>query len=298
MKSINRIKILKELKDFIVPPGNDEYLQLESNLLSEGCREKLIVWENDNSLVLIDGHNRFKICSKHKISYEIEKRSFKSLDDVKKWMLQNQLGRRNLNPDQLSYYRGLKYLSSKKQKGGYSNVESKGHIEPSTSEVLSKEFKVSESTIKRDSKFAEALNIVGISNSKLKNEILSGKVKVKKSDLQVLLKDEDLKDMIILNESDLHHKIQLVKNELLSSIESDLKKIERDKEQEKKAEIAEDIATGLEPLFLKQEDRLRKIKGRIISAINRAIENKDLESIGVLKSLIDKLEFELHSDFD
>lgn len=298
-----KIEILQELKDFIVPLDKKEYFQLESNLLSEGCREKIIVWEKNNgSLILVDGHNRYKLCSKHEIPFEIEKRSFNDISDVKKWMLQNQLGRRNLNPDQLSYFRGIKYLTSKKQKGGYSNVISKGQIETSTSEILSQEFKVSESTIKRDSKFAEALNIIGISNSKLKNQILSGEVKVKKSDLQVLLKDEDVKDMIILNESDLHHKIQFIKNEMFSKLENELEKLEKDEKQAKELKsveyIAKGVAKGVEPLFLKQEERLIRIKGRIISAINRAIKNKDLEAIGVLKSLIDKLEFELSSNFD
>ncbi len=296
---MSKIKILKELKDFIVPLDKKEYLQLETNLLSEGCREKLIVWEKSaGNLILVDGHNRFRICNKHEIPFEIENRFFENIDDVKKWMLHNQLGRRNLNPDQLSYYRGLKYLASRKQKGGYSNVVSKGQIEPSTSEVLSKEFKVSESTIKRDSKFAEALNVIGNSNPKLKNQILSGEVKVKKSDLQMLLKDEDVKNMNILNESDLHHKIKFVKKELLASLESELEKLEKDKVLVKESNVVEDIAKGVEPLFLKQEDRLKKIKGRVISAINKAINDKDLNAIAVLKSLIDKLEFELSSDFD
>lgn len=291
---MKKITIVKELQDFIVPLGKEEYFQLEKNLLSEGCREALSVWENVNKdLVLIDGHNRYKICLKHKIPFKTKLFSFNNIEEVKKWMLENQLGRRNLNPDQLSYYRGLKYLSLKKKKGGYDNIQLKGVVEPSTSELLSLEFKVSESTIKRDSKYAEALNLISISNPKLKNQILSGNVKVKKSDLQTLLKDKDVKEMIILNESDLHHKINFIKREILANIEEELIQVEQNKKQQQDEKAVQDIINGVEPLFLEQDDRLKRIKGRIVSAINNAINNRDLNAIETLKALIDKLEFEL-----
>ncbi len=295
---MKNIKIKEELRDFIVPLQKKEFLQLESNLLAEGCREALIVWETEQQdLILIDGHNRYKICCKHNIPFEIDIRKFEKVEEVKIWMLQNQLGRRNLTPDQLSYYRGLKYLGLKKKKGGYGNVKLKGQVDAPTSEVLSKEFKVSKSTIERDSKYAEALNVIANSNPKLKNKVLSGEVKVKKSDLKNLLKDNDIKDMIILNESDLHHKINMVKNQLLTDVETELKEIEKEKSESSVLSSQQDIVEKKEPLFLNQEDRLKIIKGRIVSAINRAINNKDIDAIEVLKALIDKLEFELISDY-
>mgnify|MGYP002336488951 CR=1 FL=1 len=75
-------------------------------------------------------------------------------------MVDNQIGRRNLTADQMSYYRGLKYLALKKAKGGYENIKSKGKTEISTSKFLSEQFNVSESTIKRDARFAEGLNTI------------------------------------------------------------------------------------------------------------------------------------------
>src|SRR3990170_2918481 len=181
------ITILKELREHIIPLGEEELFLLQKSLVKEGCREPVMVWEkSENQLVLIDGHNRFKICQKNDIPFKVKKIKFNNIEGAKLWMIDNQIGRRNLTPDQMSYYRGLKYLSLKKKKGGYDNVKSKGQTETSTSETVAKFFNVSESTVKRDAKFAEGLNIVGRTNPKLKTKILIGEAKVKKGDVQAL----------------------------------------------------------------------------------------------------------------
>ena len=46
--------------------------------------------------VLIDGHNRLKICKEHGKKYRIIEKSFASKDDVKLWIWENQEGRRNM----------------------------------------------------------------------------------------------------------------------------------------------------------------------------------------------------------
>ena len=104
-----RLEVIQELEDFIVPLQPEEFTQLEINIQSEGCREPLIFWKKGNKNILIDGHNRYKICKKHNISFKLIEKKFNSIDEVKDWIIENQIGRRNLNPDQLSYYRGLQY---------------------------------------------------------------------------------------------------------------------------------------------------------------------------------------------
>jgi len=58
--------------------AEEELSRLEISLKAEGCREALIVWEG----VLIDGHNRYEICSKNDIPFEISERFFESRDDA------------------------------------------------------------------------------------------------------------------------------------------------------------------------------------------------------------------------
>jgi len=54
-------KIDAEFASLIPPLSADEYMQLEANLIVEGCRDPLVVWGE----ILIDGHNRLQICTKH-----------------------------------------------------------------------------------------------------------------------------------------------------------------------------------------------------------------------------------------
>ena len=93
VSSENRLKIDPEFKNLIPPLTAEEYAGLEESILQEGCRDALIVWGD----TLIDGHNRFEICTRHNIPFEITEMFFPSRDDVKLWMMKNQLSRRNLN---------------------------------------------------------------------------------------------------------------------------------------------------------------------------------------------------------
>ena len=59
-KKFRRLKIDPEFKNLIRPLRREEYRQLELNLVREGCREDIVVW-NDT---IVDGHNRYEICNK------------------------------------------------------------------------------------------------------------------------------------------------------------------------------------------------------------------------------------------
>lgn len=285
-----KITVSKELSDYIIPLNGEEFKQLEQNIIAHGCRDPLTVWrKNRSQSILIDGHNRFRICNKHKIPFEVKYIDFDNIDEVKVWMVENQIGRRNLTPDQLSYYRGLKYLSLKRDKGGYSNVKAKGQRGTTTSGFISDRHNVSESTVKRDAKFAEGLNIIGERNLDLKMRILSGDAKVKKSDVQTLSNAKNKDKLIIKNEADLHNKAKLINEEILNEIEARVEKREQDRIKK-----AQESMDEIEPMFLDYEARLRKIKGRIISAINRAIREKDTAAINELRSLVDALVNELN----
>lgn len=285
----HRISISKEIRDYIIPLSEEELFQLEKNLITEGCRESLIVWEKaDGELVLVDGHNRYKICQKNNLPFKIKKLKFNSLDEVKVWMVDNQMGRRNLSADQLSYYRGLKYLSLKKTKGGYQNVKAKGSSDNKASQHIAQQFNVSESTVKRDAKFAEGLNLIAKSNPKLRTKILTGECFVKKADVQVLSSATNADKLTFKNEADVYNKAKIVRDAILSEVEEKVKKIEKEKISK-----AQEALKSVEPAFLNREDKLKKIKGMIISAINHAINEKDLDAIKQLKKLVDRLANEL-----
>lgn len=90
------IIIDKEFEDLIPPLTADEYIMLEKSILSDGCRDPLVVWDG----ILVDGHNRYKICQKYNISFSTVNHTFNDRDEAKLWMMHNQLARRNLNDAQ------------------------------------------------------------------------------------------------------------------------------------------------------------------------------------------------------
>ena len=81
------------LKVYIPALKQDEYAKLEQSIIDDGCRDPLVVWDG----ILIDGHNRYEICTKHGIHFDTKDMYFANHAEAKLWMLKNQLGRRNLS---------------------------------------------------------------------------------------------------------------------------------------------------------------------------------------------------------
>ena len=86
------IEIKEVFKNLIPPLTDEEFAQLENNIIKEGCRDSLVVWNN----ILIDGHNRYEICTKHNIPFTTVAKHFNSQDEAEEWIIKNQFGRRNL----------------------------------------------------------------------------------------------------------------------------------------------------------------------------------------------------------
>ena len=61
--------------------------------------EPLSVWKHEGEHILIDGHNRYNICEKHGKKFGTVLIELEDRDYVKLWMLQRQLGKRNLTDD-------------------------------------------------------------------------------------------------------------------------------------------------------------------------------------------------------
>lgn len=101
-----------EFKALIPALSEEEYAGLEANILADGCRDAIVIW-ND---VIIDGHNRFEICSRHNIPFQQVEREFDSREDAVIWIVRNQFGRRNIS----SFVRGelaLRLKAAFKEKG-------------------------------------------------------------------------------------------------------------------------------------------------------------------------------------
>ena len=89
---MTEIIINEELKSLIPPLSETEYSQLEENIIADGVREPLVLWKD----TLIDGHNRYEICHKHNLGFNSLEKEFSDIEEAKIWIIDNQLGRRNL----------------------------------------------------------------------------------------------------------------------------------------------------------------------------------------------------------
>ena len=88
----------EEFQKLIPPLTDDEYRQLEENCIKEGIREAILVWDRGDDLVIVDGHNRYKIAREHNLKWNHKVMNFESREEVKEWIIKNQFGRRNLTP--------------------------------------------------------------------------------------------------------------------------------------------------------------------------------------------------------
>lgn len=174
------LEIKKEFKELIPALTAEEFKQLEDNCLAEGIREKIITWNG----YIIDGHNRYEIATRWNLDYETESKSFKDKYEVREWMLNNQLGRRNVTKEQKAYLIGKRYENEKQKHGG-----ARGQNVPlRTAEKIAQEVGVSDKQVKRNEEFAKGVDKLG---DELKQQVLQGKAKINKADLQELSKAED-----------------------------------------------------------------------------------------------------------
>ncbi|KAB7726861.1 hypothetical protein F5984_23400 [Rudanella paleaurantiibacter] len=177
----SQLVVFDELRNLIPPLTDDELAQLEQNILKHGVKDPLTIWETTQAkaglgtsespaFVLVDGHNRYQIVRKHGRDFRINLVHFDSLAEVKDYMIDYQLGRRNLTAEQASYLRGMRYNQQKTRRG--SNLRADAPA-VNIAEVLASEYGVSSRTIRRDGEFASTLEQL---DPELKRDVLAGKL--------------------------------------------------------------------------------------------------------------------------
>ena len=183
---MSTITIDPTLQSLIPPPSAQEYIQLETNLLADGCRDPLIIWQETQ--VLLDEHNRLEICERHGLDYRLQEISLPDMDAAKAWMIANQLGRRNLTPEQMSYYRCEQY-NLQKQQGKRTDLTSDHNDTKSqnTAQRLAVQHHVSEPTIKRDGAYAAAIDLLAETvGPEVRQALLAREMKLTQADVKAL----------------------------------------------------------------------------------------------------------------
>jgi len=188
------ITIDERLKNIIPKIADEEKVKLEDSIKREGCRDPIVLWKD----TIIDGHNRFDICTRNNIPFKTVSIELNSIEDAIDWMYTNQLSKRNLTDEGRTYILGKQYEARKKREGAsVGNINAKqlpqneGVVSTKTETAvkIADEQKVSRATVERATEYSAAIDTltetVGV---EVTNKILSGELNTTKKGIVELAK--------------------------------------------------------------------------------------------------------------
>ena len=183
---LQHLTIDPEFASKIPPLREEEMKQLEENILADGVViNPLIVWNG----VIVDGHNRYHILQQHpEIQFTTYEKQFPDRYAAISWICKNQLGRRNLTPQQFKYLIGQQYdaekLAERFRGNQYTSVERSGcgqnvhNQNPErTAEKIARENNLNEKYVRRAGHFAQGVDAAEEAVPGIKQEILTGSIK-------------------------------------------------------------------------------------------------------------------------
>lgn len=249
-KITDNIRIYEEFKGFIAPLSEEEIIRLENNILQEGIRDPLMLWKNEDEYVLIDGHNRYAIAQKHGLDFPYKTMEFNDKEEVEIWMVNNQLGRRNISSIQRKYLLGQKYETEKRMYGTnrFTMLLEENENKGKTKEKIAQEENISESTVMRAAQLYRAINTIAAQNKDIRNKLLTYETSSKNIEqLSQLIQKESLPNEIktqcrelIISSSSLEDVLKQIRPSIPNSKkEKKEKKITPEQFEESKKEISD-----------------------------------------------------------
>lgn len=184
--NLNALKVDPEFQGKIPPLTFEELNQLEANILRDGrIINPIIVWEG----LIVDGHNRFTIAKKHpEIPFTVHEKEFSSRYEAIIWICKNQLGRRNLTPEQKKYLIGKQYEAEKMSHGANDGFRGNQHELVSagkrhlptgiqTCKRIAKDNGVGKTYVKDAEQYARGVDAAEEAVPGTRQKVLSGEVK-------------------------------------------------------------------------------------------------------------------------
>ncbi len=146
---MNELEIYPMFRDLLPPLVGAELEHLEKSVLEDGIREPLIIWNGK----LVDGHHRYEFAQNYDLPFEVVEKEFIDEDAVCEWMIVNQLGRRNLEPQNKTLYIGQLLTLRKKRVGNPKAFETP--VNPNVVTVTT----LDETPIRTQEKIAEEVGV-------------------------------------------------------------------------------------------------------------------------------------------
>jgi N6-adenosine-specific RNA methylase IME4 len=233
---INMALIINPKYEQLVPPLTpEEYRGLEESIKSQGYDSNfpIIVW-ND---MIVDGHNRYKICQAHHIEFKTAEKEFLSEEQVVNWIIGNQLNRRNITKEQRLYLIGKRYESEKKEQGSnrftqpkeeqnrvlkISTLSESPKPSQKTVEKIAKENNISKDTVQRAEKFVQSVEAIAKNTSLKPQEFLNGQIKATQQDIHTIA---------AMPKEDQQKVIEKIKDKPLKEVKQVIKEIKKEERQ-------------------------------------------------------------------
>ena len=196
------LRIDPEFSELIVPLSSDEYCYLEQNIRREGCFEPLMVWKN----IIVDGHDRYQICIRWGIPFQIKQIDFVDREDAISWICSMQLGRHDISEESRRYLIGRQYDAEKMTRrrkartdGSFPAHRKKTAVKESfastdqvrccrktTSQKLAEKYHLSHATVEKYVIYSHALDSICKKSPSMFHMILSGKYAISQENVIML----------------------------------------------------------------------------------------------------------------
>ena len=198
MMNLNALKIDPEFQGKIPPLNAEEEHILEQNMIQERrLLNPLIIWNG----YILDGHSRYRILKHHpEIAFEVKEIQLPDRYAALAWICQNQLGRRNLDPERRKFLMGKAYESQKlsdwgenpqnrnKQSGRFAPCGQNDHMDTHlrTCEKIAQANGVSPKFVRRAEKYANGIDAAEAAVPGAMEEILTGHIKATDAEITAL----------------------------------------------------------------------------------------------------------------
>ena len=199
------LRIDREFESKIPPLTAEEFRQLEENILADGVViNPIIVWNG----VIVDGHNRYRIIERHPdIQYTTHEKQFNDRFAAIAWICKNQLGRRNLTPEQKKYLIGKQYEAEKETQGGNhgnqhtSAAKCRLGTSPTadTADRIAKENGIGRRSVFRAEAFSKAVDIADEVEPGIRADLLAGEIKATEKDIRELVTADPIDRPVLIN---------------------------------------------------------------------------------------------------
>ena len=198
MMNLNALKIDPEFQGKIPPLNAEEEHILEQNMIQERrLLNPLIIWNG----YILDGHSRYRILKHHpEIAFEVKEIQLPDRYAALAWICQNQLGRRNLDPERRKFLMGKTYENEKLSVGGsihrehdesgrFTSCAQNDHMrsaEGRTCERIAAKNGVTPIFVRRAEKYAKGVDAAEAAVPGAMEEILTGHIKATDAEITAL----------------------------------------------------------------------------------------------------------------